>query len=191
MSLKIIEESVEQLPKYSTVPIAFQVTSKLTPKLPHNGLEGIHLVEEPVPEPYVKDYDGIKGEGPTRWTKRWDLSNCGILSVFEADVRVGGAVIAWRTPDLNMLEGRDDLAVLWDIRIHPDYRGRQIGSFLFNAVVNWARTHHCKDLKIETQNINVPACRFYERQGCRLQSITIDAYQECPGEVELIWYFVL
>ena len=191
MSLEVIEESVEQLAEYSTIPIAFQVTSKLMPKLIQNGLEGIHLVQEPAPEPYVKDYDREKGEGPTRWLKRWDISNWGVLSVFETDTRIGGAVIAWRTPELGMLEDRDDLAVLWDIRIHPDYRGKQIGTLLFKSVVKWARSRRCRDLKIETQNINVPACRFYAQQGCRLQSITIGAYAELPEEIELIWHLEL
>lgn len=50
----------------------------------------------------------------------------GVLSAFDGPSRVGGAVVAWRTPGADMLEGRDDLAVLWDIRVHPEYRGRGI-----------------------------------------------------------------
>jgi GNAT superfamily N-acetyltransferase len=34
-----------------------------------------------------------------------------------------------------MLEGRDDLAVLWALRVHPDYRSEGVGHQLFKAAV--------------------------------------------------------
>ena len=43
-------------------------------------------------------------------------------------------------------------------------------------------------LKIETQNTNVRACRFYERQGCQLRAIHRAAYPELPEEIQLLWY---
>jgi len=43
-------------------------------------------------------------------------------------------------------------------------------------------------LAVETQNINVPACRFYARQGCVLGAVNRFAYVEFPDEVELVWY---
>ncbi len=51
--------------------------------------------------------------------------------------------------------------------------------------------HECAELKIETQNINVPACRFYARQGCRLSAIVSHAYAEFPDEIQLIWRLAL
>ena len=65
-----------------------------------------------------------------------------------------------------MLEGRSDLAALWDIRIQPDYRRRGIGSRLFRRAGEWgAGAKGSRQLKIETQNINVAACKFYARPG--------------------------
>ena len=87
-----------------------------------------------------------------------------------------------------MLEGRRDLAVLWDIRIFPDARGHGVGSALFERVEAWAQFHGCRQLKIETQNTNVPACRFYERQGCQLRAIHRAAYPQLPQEIQLLWY---
>ena len=51
----------------------------------------------------------------------------------------------------------------------------------------WAAARGCRRLKVETQNINVPACRFYERQGCVLAEVRRDAYPELPGEIQLLW----
>ena len=39
---------------------------------------------------------------------------------------------------------------------------------------------------VETQNVNVAACRFYERQGCVLKQANPDAYPQLPEEIQLI-----
>ena len=187
MCVKIIEEPLSRLVEYGAVPIAFAVTSRLRPIPLENGLGGIRLVEEAVKPPYVKDYDATSEEGPARWLHRWDTSSWGLIAAYEGSQRVGGAVLARRTPNVHMLEGRDDLAVLWDLRVHPDQRGAGMGRSIFEAAVGWARRHGCVELKIETQDINVPACRFYARQRARLSAIVSHAYAECPDEAQLIW----
>ena len=87
-----------------------------------------------------------------------------------------------------MLEGRRDLSVLWDIRVAPNARGRGVGSALFERVEAWALAQGCRQLKVETQNINVPACGFYARHGCELRAIHHAAYPELPEEIQLLWY---
>lgn len=186
--MEVIEESVAVLPEYGRVPIAFRVESRLRVETIRSGLGGLLLVEEPVAAPYVKDYDAIKGEGPSRWSKRWDISLWGVISAFEGGERIGGAVVAWKTDGVNMLEGCDDLAVLWDLRVHPSHRGRGVGHELFVRALVWARERHCRRFKVETQNINVPACRFYARQGCELGAIDRYAYGGALDEVQLLWY---
>ena len=46
----------------------------------------------------------------------------------------------------------------------------------------------CRTMKVETQNINVPACRLYAKHGFALGVINRHAYAELPDEVELTWY---
>jgi len=46
-------------------------------------------------------------------------------------------------------------------------------------------------LKIETQNVNVPACRFYQKTGCALGTSDRFAYPGQPGEVQLLWWKAL
>lgn len=185
--MKVLVEAITVLSEYGKVPIAFRVTSRFRVEPIQSGLGGLALVEEPVP-PYVKDYDAIAGEGPEHWPERWDISRWGVLSAFDGGERVGGAVMAWKTVGLNMLAGRDDLAVLWDLRVRPDCRGRGVGHLLFSHALAWARARQCREIMVETQNINVPACRFYARQGCELGAIGRDAYMDAPDEVQLLWY---
>ena len=59
---------------------------------------------------------------------------------------------------------------------------------LFRAAERWARGRGCLALKVETQNVNVPACRFYARMGCALRSINRAAYPELPGEIQMLWW---
>lgn len=152
------------------------------------GLGGIVLVERPVAVPWTKDYDQDAGEAPARWLERFDVSRWGFLLARAAGEPVGGAVIAFDTPGVRMLEERRDLAVLWDLRVAPARRGSGLGRRLFAAAERWAGARGCEWLKIETQQINVPACRFYARQGCTLGAIHRFAYPALPDEVQLLWY---
>ena len=136
------------------------------------------LTERTLNLPYVKDYDAIEGERPVDWARRFDVSSWRMFTAHIDDRQVGGAVVAVRTYDLKMLAGRDDLAVIWDIRVSPETRGRGVGTALFRAAENWAGGQSCRYLRVETQNINVAACRFYAAQGCELKAVNRDAYPE-------------
>jgi ribosomal protein S18 acetylase RimI-like enzyme len=143
------------------------------------------LTERALDAPYVKDYDAQ--EAPTRWANQFDLSRWGLLGAYVAGYRIGGAVVASDTPAVELLDGRTDLALLWDIRVHPEFRGQGVGSTLFRAVEQWARARGCHDLTVETQNVNVPACRFYQRHGCQLTAINRHAYPALANEIQLLW----
>jgi GNAT superfamily N-acetyltransferase len=157
------EEPIGLLAEHARIPIGFRVETILDPSSVESGLGGIALRERPVEAPYVKDYDAANDRGPTAWPKRFGVANWGLIAAYNGDLRVGGAVIAHRTAKLHMLDGRDDLAALWDLRVRLDTRGTGVGSALFAAVERWARARGCAQIKVVTQNTNVPACRFYVR----------------------------
>jgi GNAT superfamily N-acetyltransferase len=188
---EIVEEPLRGLAAYGQIPIRYDVRSVFDLRVIDSGLGGFSLVERALAEPFTKDYDALRGEGPTHWATKWNLANWGLLSAVVAGQRVGGCVLAYRTAGLAMLEGRDDVVALWDLRVHPDRRGCGIGSRLFAAATAWAKKQGCRLLKAETQNINVPACRFYAAQGCVLGAVDRFAYAELPDEVQLIWHKTL
>ena len=191
MPIEIVQQPTGALHGYSVVPISFTVDSRYRVDAVDGGLGGWRLTEECVEPPYVKDYDDTDDERPTRWLRRWDISHWGVFAAVDDGVRIGGAVVAWNTPGADMLEGRDDLAVLWDLRVHPGRRRQGAGSLLFCRAAQWARGKGCKRLKIETQNINVRACKFYAGQGCYLGGIHPGIYDGFPDEVQLLWYLSL
>lgn len=186
MTVTIREESPSALATYAAVPIAFTVRDRLV--VASSGLDGIHLRSEPVRAAYVKDYDADPAHHPAAWAARFDVSRWGVLAAHAGAERVGGAVVAWATPGVDLLDGREDLAALWDLRVAPAHRGRGVGGTLFRAAEAWARTRGARWLKVETQSINVPACRFYARQGCVLGAVHRFAYPSLPEETQLLWY---
>ena len=193
MSLDIREEPLTPaaLSEHAAIPIAFVVDRILEVRLLDGGRGGISLTETAVTDPYVKDYDALEGADPQRWPGRVDVSNWGLITARRDGASAGGAVIASKTPGLHMLGGRDDVAVLWDIRVSPRERGGGVGSALFRAAEDWATARGCRWLKIETQNVNVPACRFYHKMGCTLGAIDRYAYPGQPAEVRLLWWKAL
>lgn len=190
MIVKALEPTKEHLRGYGELPIVFTISSRYRVEEVAGGTGGWRLVEEAVCPPFIKDYDA-GAERPLRWQARWDISNWIVLAAMEQGARMGGAVVAWNTPGVDMLEGRTDLAVLWDLRVHSDHRRQGIGQRLFDYAAAWARDRDCRQLKVETQNINVPACKFYAKQGCTLGDVQRGAYPEYPDEVRLLWYLDL
>jgi GNAT superfamily N-acetyltransferase len=193
MSLELRQEAVTPgtLGEHAKTSIAFTVDRVLAVAIAGDGLAGLSLTEAPVAAPYVKDYDAEDGEGPTRWAQRFDTSNWGMIGAYRDGMRIGGAVLAFRTPQLYMLAGRDDVTMLWDLRVAPGHRGTGAGSALFQAAEGWAAARGCGWLKIETQNVNVAACRFYRKAGCTLGGINRFAYPDLPDEVQLLWWKAL
>ena len=134
----IHEEPIGNLQHHGEVAIAFEVTPLFKVEPVDAGLGGLVLDERPVEVPWVKDYDVADG-GPQSWASRFDVTSWGLLGAYDDKRRIGGAVIAFDTPNLYMLCGRQDLAVLWDLRVVPDARRLGVGSALFRASEAWVR----------------------------------------------------
>lgn len=186
-AMEIVEESPTLVDEYAQVPIAFEVRSILHVSA-RDGAPGFDLVERPIDAPFVKDYDAIAGNHPSDWAKRFDVSRWGLLCARVDGRRVGGVVVAFDTRGVTMLEGRRDLAVIWDLRVAPHVRRHGVGRTLFAAAERWANGRGCRRLVVETQNNNVAACRFYARQGCALGAVHRDAYPDLPQEIQLLWH---
>jgi Acetyltransferases len=188
MDVQLGEEPIGGVATLAGVPIAFTVDRILDVTAVHAQSGQPVLRERRLSAPYVKDYDALPGEGPASWARRFAGPRWKLIVARIGDRWVGGAVIARHTAALDLLEGRSDLAVLWDIRVALDLRGSGIGSALFRSAEAQAAACGCRQLKIETQNINVPACRFYARHRCVLGEVNPLAYPALPGEVQLLWY---
>lgn len=66
-------------------------------------------------EPYIKDLSVY--ERATEYEANFDIRNWRFYMAFDDEKPIGAMTIAGRTPELNILSGRDDACILWDIRI--------------------------------------------------------------------------
>ena len=182
MTIELRYGPVGDLREYADVSSAFESQSIFDVR---EGSGGYTLVERTLDAPFRKDYDAL--ESPLQWPNLVDVSKWVLVSAWSQGRRVGGAIGAMDTPGVDMLAGRHDLVVIWDLRVAPEARGAGVGTALFDAIESWGRDHACVELQVETQNVNVAACEFYRRRGCALVRATAGAYPNLPQETQLIW----
>jgi GNAT superfamily N-acetyltransferase len=183
----ITREPASSLPEYARIPIAFEVRSVVYAIESPESPSRYQLVAREV-QPFVKNYDAVDA-GPLGWTDRFDVSRGWAFFIARDGERpVGAAACVYQAPGVDMLEGQPDVALLWDIRVAPDVRGRGIGRRLLAEVEQWCVATGARWLEVETQNINAPACRFYEQNGFELRAVDPHAYPELPAETQFLWY---
>jgi GNAT superfamily N-acetyltransferase len=184
--LTIREEGGDAFAEHGRIPIGFWVSSRVDVRV---FTESGELIELPT-EPFFKDYDAFGEERPENLGRHFDLRTWVLLAAYIGNERVGGAILAWQG-DYALLENREDLSAMVDIRVHPDRRGVGIGRALFERAIEWARAKGCREIRIETQDTNVGACRFYKAVGGTLHEIAEGAYLPELDEARIIWKVVL
>lgn len=188
--IEITEQSGVALAEIEQIPISFTSDGKLLvgpTELEPTEKNSFSTSELLIECPYFKDYDALDGNGPQSWLRAFDLSNWCHFLAHEDRLLAGSILIAFDTDGIDMLEGRNDLAVIWDLRVTPEARRRGIGNGLMKVAEDWAHQMGCSELKVETQDINLPACKFYQRNGFLLREANAGAYPDCPKEMQLIW----
>ena len=185
--IRYCEIGIDKLEEYGNIPFYYDTTKKYELIKINNGLGGIKMELVDVPE-FHKDF----GTRTSRWSELFDLKNWKFFVAYnENNKMIAGCTVATKTNNCNMLEKRDDLAVLWDIRVSDEYKHQGIGQNLFNMAKEYSKNNGFKQLKVECQNTNPAAVNFYHKQGMILRSMNEYAYPDCPNEVQLLWYLDL
>ena len=82
------------------------------------------------------------------------------------------------------LEQEAATGVLWAVRVFPMLQNRGIGTRLMVAAEDVLRRRGCTAVELGVEKDNLPAKRFYERQGYRVVADTQDEYSyTTPGGV--------
>ncbi len=172
---------------YARVSTAFRVERRLVLSADPSAPSGVSLFETSIVAPFVKDYDVLPGNHPTEWARRLDTARWRVFAASVGDLQVGGAILI--VPDDHA--SVQTVAELWDLRVSPVWRRRGIARALWATLEAAALAAGARALKIETQQINVAACRLYDTQGCVLARVDAAAYPGLPDEVALHWYKAL
>ena len=186
ITFKEVDKSCFEI--YDNIPMKVDVHSEYKIKRVDNGLGGLAFEEVPV-EPYIKDFG--KHDCATTYEERFDISTWRFYMAFDGERAIGAATVAGPTKGMNMLYGREDACVLWDIRVADGYKYQGIGQTLLDMGIAGARECGYQQMIIECQNNNVPACNFYHKQGAVLCKVDMHAYYmepEVRNEVQFVWY---
>lgn len=83
-------------------------------------------------------------------------------------------------------------ALVEDICVSNAARGKGIGTALLQKAITWAKERRLSGLALETQDINLLACRFYAKCGFVIGGVNSMLYKnfEKPwcDEVAIYWY---
>lgn len=174
---------------YARIPSAFRVDRIFRVAENLRSPSQWEFVEELVASPFTKDYDALPNNRPTDWPRRYDTRLWRVFAAFVDEERVGGAILI--TPPLSSGVGSSAISELWDLRVHPAWQRRGVASALWTAVEGALSRATVAVLRVETQQLNVPGCRFYGAHGCTLIKVEPHAYPTLPNEVRLTWQKVI
>lgn len=172
--LKIKSVNKLNLQLVNKIDSTFTVESKLKLSL-HNNKFSFDIEKI---TPYTKSY--IYPE--TDYSKYVGNENKIIFFAFENEILTGQIMI---------LKYWNSYCYINDIRISKDHRGKGIGKALIEKAIEWAKSKNCIGLEAETQDVNVNACRFYEKMGFILGGVNMFKYRSSEkekNEIALNWY---
>ncbi len=172
MPLVLVQESLVDLNAYGSVPCSFTTTQRWK-----GG---------PLETTLMKDYDRLAQNRPADWPRRFDLSGWRFAAAYLEEVRAGGVAVVLRACEVEKTAQVRD-AVLWDLRVHPGYRRRGVGSGLLGWAEMEARCAGRTRLLVETQDVNMTACEFYSANGYGCVMVEPFAYPELPDEARVLW----
>jgi len=82
-------------------------------------------------------------------------------------------------------------AFIEDLAVARDHRGKGIGTMLMETAKAWARQKGLGGLMLETQDVNLPACRFYHENGFEIGAVDTMLYANFEAsrhEKAIFWY---
>ena len=138
-----------------------------------------HLTVVSVP-PYTKQYP----RGDTGAQNDLAQLDKGIYFAY-VDGKLAGQIV--------LFKNWNGYAYLDDIAVDRAFRRQGIGRALIDQAVAWAKARRLPGIMLETQNINVAACRLYERCGFVLVGYDRFLYRgldPASEEIALYWYLV-
>ncbi|HSQ40246.1 MAG TPA: GNAT family N-acetyltransferase [Anaerolineales bacterium] len=94
---------------------------------------------------------------------------------------------------IRMLKWWNAFACIDDLAVEPRFRRHGVGRALIQRAVEWARANGFPGVVLETQNINVSACRLYQSCGFELGGFDRNVYKALTpstDEIALYWYLI-
>lgn len=175
-TLAIVPLSRENFGDVNRANQAFDVIGRLVPCLRDGQWS---FTEELFPEPYTKAYED---DSEDFFTQHMDAPDKAVYLAYTGGECVGQLVLKADWNGYGFIE---------DICVARNSRGQGVGSALMEKAREWAKARELSGLALETQDNNLLACRFYQRQGFRLGGVNTLFYRNFHNpETALFWYLL-
>ena len=176
MNITLREIDNENLRDANQCDASFTVDSKLILHVKNSILNYSVVDVEPYRKQYIfeeQDYSG--------WIANPDQT----VYFAYADGQLAGQIV--------LKKHWNAYAWINDFAVDVEFRRQGIGRALMQQAVDWAKKKRLPGIMLETQNVNVPACRFYERFGFTLRGFDTYLYKGLnpdTDEIALYWYLI-
>ncbi|WP_316252443.1 GNAT family N-acetyltransferase [Bacillus sp. YC2] len=144
----------------------------------------IHYTVENIPG-YIKSYkDDEQLEESSDFSAYIDHPDQAVYAAY-IDDQLAGYVTVKRN--------WNEYAYIEDMKVDIKHRRQGIGRTLVEQVIQWAKEHKMPGIMLETQNVNVKACQFYESCGFKIGGFDFCLYKgikKHANEAALYWYLI-
>lgn len=171
MIVKLRQEHIRDIPE-SNEP--FEVIGRLVLRYAEDAWS---YTEDLLDEPYDKAYP----DDDVDYTDYIDNSDM-VMYLYVDDGQCMGRI--------RVRKNWNGYALVEDIEVNRCTRGKGIGRQLIRQAVEWAKQKKLGGIMLETQDINLLACRFYAQCGMEIGGIDHFLYSNSPaaGEKAIFWY---
>ncbi|WP_336786677.1 GNAT family N-acetyltransferase [Paenibacillus sp. MMO-177] len=158
---------------YNNSNESFLVTGRIVPKFEKDCWT---YTEEIFSEPYMKQYEN--DDIDDSYIKDSEKA----VFFYYADDKCIGRI--------KLRSNWNGFALVEDIGISGSWRQQGIGTRLLEKAVEWAKQHHQIGLMLETQDINLSACRFYASNHFIIGGLDTMLYSKfsTAHEKAVFWY---
>ncbi|MFE1628904.1 GNAT family N-acetyltransferase [Brevibacillus reuszeri] len=82
-------------------------------------------------------------------------------------------------------------ALIEDIAVAKDWRQKGIGTILLQKAIEWAIQNNLAGVMLETQDVNISACRFYAKNNFVIGGVDNMLYStfQTAHEKAVFWYY--
>lgn len=152
---------------------SFTVSGRIIPKFEHDKWT---YTEEVFSEPYIKQYEHENID-----LSYIDDDNKAVYLYYDDNNCIG---------QISLRSNWNGYTLIEDIAVAKKCRQKGIGKALLQQAVEWARQNNCMGLMLETQDVNVSACRFYAKNNFVIGGVDTMLYSKFPTahELAIYWY---
>ncbi|WP_127499192.1 GNAT family N-acetyltransferase [Paenibacillus glycanilyticus] len=152
---------------------SFLVTGRIIPKFENDHWT---YTEESFSEPYLKKYENDDID-----ESYMEHAEKAVFFYYADDKCIGR---------IKLRSNWNGFALVVDIGVSASSRQQGIGTRLLEKAVEWARQNHQIGLMLETQDVNLSACRFYARNHFIIGGVDTMLYSKfsTAREKAIFWY---